>query len=117
MLDPELGFGERLLGVDRTGDWSGDADRVAGGVPGKYDAVHDHGDGEGGSRTAATTVTVNPPPPPPAAPVVIDRLTIRVNFDTNKSDIRKADIPDLQKATDFVKKYPGYKGFRGGPHG
>jgi OOP family OmpA-OmpF porin len=65
--------------------------------------------GEGGSETATTTVTVNPPPSPPPAPMVIDRLTVHVNFDTNKADIRKADIPELQKAIDFVKKYPGYK--------
>ena len=63
--------------------------------------------GEGGSGTASTTVTVNPPPPPPVVKV-IDRLTIRVNFDTDKSILRKADLPDLQKALAFVKKYPGY---------
>ena len=57
--------------------------------------------GEGGSKTATSTVTVNPPP---AAPVVIDRLVVHINFDTNKADIRKADIPELQKAIDFVKK-------------
>ena len=57
--------------------------------------------GEGGSRTAATTVTV--------ASRVIDRLTLHINFDTNKSDIRKADIPELEKAVAFVKKYPGSK--------
>jgi len=63
--------------------------------------------GEGGSGTASTTVTVNPPPPPPVVKV-IDRLTIRVNFDTDKSILRKADLTDLQKALAFVKKYPGY---------
>ena len=63
--------------------------------------------GEGGSNTASTTVTVNPPPPPPAVKV-IDRLTVHVNFDTDKSILRKADIADLQKAVAFVKKYPGY---------
>lgn len=64
--------------------------------------------GEGGSRTASTTVTVNPPPPPPAARKEIDRLVIHINFDTAKAVIRKADIPELRKAIDFVKKYPGY---------
>lgn len=63
--------------------------------------------GEGGSNTASTTVTVNPPPPPPAVKV-IDRLVVHVNFDTDKSILRKADIADLQKAVAFVKKYPGY---------
>ncbi len=57
--------------------------------------------GAGGSRTAATTVTVTPG--------VIDRLTLHVNFDFDKSDVRKADVAELQKAIDFVKKYPGYK--------
>ncbi|HZL98213.1 MAG TPA: OmpA family protein [Terriglobales bacterium] len=63
--------------------------------------------GEGGSRTASTTVTVNPPPAP--RPVkVIDRLTLRVNFDFDKSVVRKADDAELQRAIAFVKKYPGY---------
>jgi OOP family OmpA-OmpF porin len=66
--------------------------------------------GEGGSQTAATTVAVTPPPPAPAAaPKVIDRLTLHVNFDFDKSVIRKPDIAELQKAVDFVKKYPGYQ--------
>ena len=63
--------------------------------------------GEGGSKTASTTVTVKPPPPPPVAKV-IDRLVVHVNFDTDKSVIRKADTAELRKAIDFVKKYPGY---------
>jgi OOP family OmpA-OmpF porin len=57
--------------------------------------------GEGGSRTAATTVTVTPR--------VIDRLTLHINFDTAKSDIRKEDIAELEKAVAFVKKYPNSK--------
>ena len=61
--------------------------------------------GEGGTRTASATVTVVPP----AAPAPIDKLTIRVNFDPDKAQIRKEDIPELQKALAFVKKYPGYK--------
>ena len=61
--------------------------------------------GEGGTKTASTTVTVNPP----AAPEPIDKLTVRINFDTNKADIRKADAAELKKAVDFVKKYPGHK--------
>jgi OOP family OmpA-OmpF porin len=59
--------------------------------------------GEGGSRTATTTVTVNPPP----APKVVDRMSLHINFDSNKADIRKADVSELQKAIDFIKKYPG----------
>jgi OOP family OmpA-OmpF porin len=81
--------------------------------------------GAGGSQMAAATVTVNPPPPaptpapapivipaPPApapAPRVIDRLTLHVNFDFDKSVIRKTDDAELQRAVDFVKKYPGYQ--------
>lgn len=62
--------------------------------------------GKGGTKTASTTVTVNPPPPPPK---VVDRLSLHINFDTNKSDIRKADVPELEKAIAFIKKYPGHK--------
>ena len=57
--------------------------------------------GEGGSRSASTTVTV--------AAKVIDRLTLHVNFDFDKATIRDADIAQLRKAVDFVKRYPGYK--------
>ena len=54
----------------------------------------------------AKPVRVVAPPPPPAKG--IDRLTVRVNFDTGKAIIRKADAVELKKAIDFVKKYPGY---------
>ena len=57
--------------------------------------------GEGGSRSASTTVTV--------AAKVIDRLTLHVNFDFDKATIRNADLAELRKAVDFVKRYPGYK--------
>ena len=40
---------------------------------------------------------------------VIDRMTVHVNFDFDKSDIRQADIAQLKKAVAFVKKYPGSK--------
>ena len=36
-------------------------------------------------------------------------MTIHVNFDFDKSVVRKADSAELQKAVDFVKKYPGYQ--------
>jgi len=77
--------------------------------------------GTGGTVTEEATVTVTapPPPPPPPAPApepapaparkVIDRLTIRVNFDFDKSNIRKEDVADLEKAVAFVKKYPDSK--------
>jgi OOP family OmpA-OmpF porin len=44
------------------------------------------------------------PPPPPVK--VIDRLTIHVNFDFDKSNIRQADKAELKKAIDFIRKYP-----------
>jgi OOP family OmpA-OmpF porin len=59
-----------------------------------------------------------PPPPPlgynytppaPPAPKVIDRLTVHVNFDFDKSTIKKANEAELKKAIDFVRKYPGSK--------
>ena len=70
--------------------------------------------GSGGSSTCSVTVNVTLPPPcptPPPPPVakVIDRLTIHVNFDFDKSDIRKTDMAELKKASDFVRKYPGSK--------
>jgi outer membrane protein OmpA-like peptidoglycan-associated protein len=40
---------------------------------------------------------------------VIDRLTLRVNFEFNKSDIMESDIAELQKAVTFIRKYPGAK--------
>jgi OOP family OmpA-OmpF porin len=62
--------------------------------------------GVGGTRTASATVTVTSPPPPPA-PKVLDKMTLRVNFDFNKSVIRAADETELKKAVVFVRKYPG----------
>lgn len=87
--------------------------------------------GTGGTVYEAATVTVNaptparvlpPPPVPPPAPTpapvpvptppvrkVIDRLTLHVNFDFDKSTIRNEDVSDLEKAVAFVKKYPDSK--------
>jgi outer membrane protein OmpA-like peptidoglycan-associated protein len=75
--------------------------------------------GTGGTvyETATVTVAAPAPPPPAAAPVpvpaparvVIDRLTLHVNFDFDKSNIRKADVAELEKAVAFLKKYPGSK--------
>jgi OOP family OmpA-OmpF porin len=61
--------------------------------------------GEGGSRTESTTVSVVSKPP--EAP--IDRLTLHVNFDTDKAQIREADLAELRKAAAFVRQYPGCK--------
>ncbi len=37
---------------------------------------------------------------------VIDRLTLHINFDTDKADIRDSDLPELKMAIEFVKKHP-----------
>jgi outer membrane protein OmpA-like peptidoglycan-associated protein len=51
-----------------------------------------------------------PPPPPPMSPQpsanIIDRLTLRVNFDVDQAIIRPADKAVLNKMVAFVKKYP-----------
>ena len=79
--------------------------------------------GTGGTVYETATVTVNPPvvaapppPPPKAAPVappaavpVGAEVTLRVNFDTAKWNIRPADLAELQKAVDFAKKNPDAK--------
>ena len=49
------------------------------------------------------------PVPPPPAPKVIDKMTLHVNFDFDKSTLTKTDVTELQKAVAFVKKYPGGK--------
>jgi outer membrane protein OmpA-like peptidoglycan-associated protein len=56
--------------------------------------------GPGGSGRASTTVAVSR---------VVDRLTLHINFDFDKADIRREGVAELQKAVEFVKKYPGYK--------
>jgi outer membrane protein OmpA-like peptidoglycan-associated protein len=50
-----------------------------------------------------------PAPPPPPAPKVIDKMTLQVLFDFDKSILTEADLKELQKAVTFVKKYPGAK--------
>jgi len=40
---------------------------------------------------------------------VIDRMTLRINFDLDKSDIRESETEELQKAVRFIRKYPGAK--------
>lgn len=62
----------------------------------------------------ASKVVPSPPPPPkpappqlPPAPKVIDKMTLQVLFDFDKSTLTEADLKELQKAVAFVKKYPG----------
>jgi OmpA-OmpF porin, OOP family len=74
--------------------------------------------GIGGTRATCATVTVTSPPtvtiPPmaPAAPEaqaqpkVIDKMTLRIQFDFDRYQIRHADEAELQKAVKFVKDYP-----------
>jgi outer membrane protein OmpA-like peptidoglycan-associated protein len=54
-----------------------------------------------------------PPPPPPPRPKpaakVIDRMTLRVNFEVNQSALLPSDKAVLDKAVAFVKKYPDAK--------
>jgi OmpA-OmpF porin, OOP family len=57
--------------------------------------------GAGGARDASAMVTV--------VPRVIDRLTLHVNFATNKATFAKADDADVEKAVEFLKKYPTAK--------
>jgi len=49
------------------------------------------------------------PPPPPPAPRVIDKMTLQMFFDFDKSTLTEATLKELQKAVAFVKKYPGSK--------
>ena len=44
-----------------------------------------------------------------APPQVIDKMTLQVFFDLNKDTLTEADLKELPKAVDFVKKYPGAK--------
>jgi outer membrane protein OmpA-like peptidoglycan-associated protein len=59
-------------------------------------------------KVEAPKAMAAPPSPPPLKPRVVDRLSLHINFDSNKADIRPADIGELKKAIDFVKKYPGH---------
>jgi len=53
--------------------------------------------------------TPPPPPPPPPPAKVIDKMTLRVNFDFDQATICSSDKSKLDKVVDFVKKYPGAK--------
>ena len=47
-----------------------------------------------------------PPPVPKPAPKVIDRMTLLLHFDFNKSVIKNVDKPLLKKAIASIKEYP-----------
>jgi OmpA-OmpF porin, OOP family len=40
---------------------------------------------------------------------VIDKMTLMINFDFNKANIREADMDELEKGVKFIKKYPNAK--------
>jgi len=40
---------------------------------------------------------------------VVEKITLRIHFDFDKSDIRPGDKAELDKAVNFVKKYPDSK--------
>jgi outer membrane protein OmpA-like peptidoglycan-associated protein len=50
-----------------------------------------------------------PYPLPAPESKVIDRMTLIVHFDTDKSEIKKGDKAELQRAINFIRKYPGAK--------
>jgi outer membrane protein OmpA-like peptidoglycan-associated protein len=54
------------------------------------------------------TVPAQPPSSSSQQPTakVIDRMTVRVNFDVNQATIRPDDRAVIDEAVDFVKKYP-----------
>jgi OOP family OmpA-OmpF porin len=45
----------------------------------------------------------------PSEPKVIDKMTLQVFFDSGKATLTEADLKELPKAVDFLKKYPGTK--------
>ena len=51
---------------------------------------------------------LKPKPVPPVAKVT-DKITLSIHFDFDKSDIRPGDKAELDKAVNFVKKYPDSK--------
>ncbi len=52
-------------------------------------------------------VPVVPPPSlPQLAANIVDKMTLRVNFDVDQAFIRTSDKAALDKVVDFVKKYP-----------
>jgi len=67
-----------------------------------------------GEPGTPTPVTKEPGAPSPmvketVCPMGVEKLTLTVNFDFDKSNIRKVDIVKLQEAINFIKKHPGAK--------
>jgi outer membrane protein OmpA-like peptidoglycan-associated protein len=65
------------------------------------------------SRNALPSPANFPPPPPPVLPHqtarIIDKMTLRVNFNVDQANIRSGDKAALDKVLGFVKKYPDAK--------
>ena len=112
MRDPDVvgGVTPRSASIDEQRVGSVGSHRVARQVcpTNRRDVIHYRRGRRGGSRAASTTVAVTPLPP--VAPKVIDRLTLHVNFDFDKSNIRNADSCRASEGRRFfVTKYSGYK--------
>lgn len=60
-------------------------------------------------KKADALCPAHPKPVPKHAAKVIDRFTLTINFDFNKSEITDADQAELKKAIEFLKKYPKAK--------
>ena len=60
-------------------------------------------------KVAPKQQTVTPEVTTKQAPKVIDKLTVMIHFDFDKTTLTKADILELNKAVTFVKRYPNNK--------
>jgi outer membrane protein OmpA-like peptidoglycan-associated protein len=60
-------------------------------------------------KKADALCPAHPKPLPKHVGKVIDRFTLTINFDFNKSKITEADQAELKKAIEFLKKYPKAK--------
>jgi OOP family OmpA-OmpF porin len=47
-----------------------------------------------------------PPPPPPAEKPVKETITLKVEFDTDKADIKPKYDDDIARVAAYLKKYP-----------
>lgn len=56
---------------------------------------------------AAAPVVVPPPPPPAPVPVIkTEEMKLNILFATNKADITEQYAPEVERAANFLKKYP-----------
>ena len=71
-------------------------------MPNQYDALHPARSTARAERAARTR-------PSRVKPKPTESLTVHVNFDTNKSVIKKSDMAELEKLEAFVRKYQACK--------